>query len=1516
MQSSTRSPFTTVKSEGAILPTDLLQQIVAQEMDGMSPQAYYLAPNERLSEAITRSWNRCLGVWRNFQEQREHLPAERTGITLTRERWLLILFQELGYGRLHFQRSIDVGDVSYPLSHLADNTPLHLTTFRQPIDKRDVTLKRSPHSMMQELLNRSDAHLWGMVSNGLTLRVLRDSASLTRAAYLEFDLDGMMTGEAYSDFTLLWLVCHHSRVVPTADGDAPTTPANCWLEKWSQSAADQGTRALDALRDGVQEAITALGQGFLAQRANGELRAALKSGTLSTGDYYRQLLRLVYRMIFLFVAEERDLLLLPETTEAVRERYRDYYSIGRFRPLAAIRRGSPHPDLYRTLRHISQLLRSGYAPLGLPALGGFLFSERATPNLDAADLANRDLLAAVRVLAFTLEKGVRRPVDYKNLGAEELGSVYESLLELHPQIHIEAAQFTLDAVAGSERKTTGSYYTPSSLINELLNSALEPVVADRLQTAREKSQDAPRTTHHAPLEEAILNIKVVDPACGSGHFLIAAANRLARHLARVRTGDEEPSPEAQRKALRDVVRRCIHGVDINEMAVELCKVALWMETLDPGKPLGFLDKNIQCGNSLIGATPALLRRGIPDDAFKPITGDDKKAASYWKKRNKAERTGQRSMTLGERQPWERLGDLATALLQIDQLGNETLDDVEAQRTRYSSYLRSTDYELNRLWADAWCAAFVWKKESENVRPMTEQVFRNIERNPYSEKDMWPEIQRLRDDYQFFHWHLAFPQIFVPKPATNVSDDEVTGWQGGFDVILGNPPWEQIQLDPREFFATLAPEIANARNMAARNKLINSLKLEHPILYQLYITAVRKNDGHKHFIHASGYFPFTSVGRLNLAPLFTELSRRCVSEYGQLALIIPTGIATDSYNQQFFADLIDRNSLVELIGFENEEFIFSGIANVVRFCILVVSGRAIDSIEPKFAFYIRNMSQLSDQRRYSRLLKDDFALLNPNTRNCPIFRSNVDATITKKLYRQSRVLINEKASTNEWGISQMLMFMMNSDSGLFETSSSDTNLPLYEGKLFWHFDHRFGSYEFKGLSGKGGRGLPNMPLECHTNPNYEIQPRYWVDSAQVNKKLSERWSHNWLLSFREVTSAKLERTVVASIIPKVAVGHKAPIIFPHKSPSTRHSACLLANLNSIIFDYIARQKVGGTSLSYFILKQLPVLEPSIYTVEQIQFIVSRVVELSYTSWGLRAFADECGFAGSPFLWDEERRFTLQAELNALYAHLYQLDRESVLYILEPESVYGDGFPSETFRVLKSNELKLYGSYRTKEVILAIYDEMATAMQTGVPYQTRLDPPPGDPRAAHPWDEERLGEELPMEEWWQESVNSGAVNSEPLAVREAQVSYGAGEGVPALDVGKVARKAENVKREKTRQPSLLEHAPEFNHFEPPAGSRSERLKRVMRLGKPKNVLELQELIAAMGDVDGSIQWLASGSVARLGEMMTVDALRAFLTTEINDAAREGAVKALGMIGETAEDVAVRDAARGVLEDNNGK
>jgi hypothetical protein len=477
--------FIAITSEGGLLPADFLHELPDPKttIEGVTPVAYHLAEGERLNEQINRSWNRLKGCWENFKKAIVEKPAGESTTTDTRERWLLPLFQELGFGRVTTAKPIEVDGRSYPVSHGWNQVPIHLVGSRADLDLRTPgavgAAKASPHSLVQSALNASDAHLWGIASNGLNLRLLRDNVALTRLAYVEFDLQAMFDGDLYSEFFVLWLVCHQSRF----EGEKPS---QYWLERWKKSAEDKTLRALDDLYPGVKKAIAALGSGLVSHPGNTALREKLRTGKLTTQEFYRQVLRVIYRMLFQLVAEDRALLHVPDESEAAlkaRRRYLDFYSIARLRSLTLYRSGTPHPDLWHVFQIVTAKLGSdtGCPELALPPLGSFLWSAaQSTPDLLDSLISNRHFLEAVHAIAFVQDGNVRRAVDYKNLGSEELGSVYQGLLEMHPRINADAGSFELDTAAGNERKTSGSYYTPDSLVQCLLDSALEPVIAERL----------------------------------------------------------------------------------------------------------------------------------------------------------------------------------------------------------------------------------------------------------------------------------------------------------------------------------------------------------------------------------------------------------------------------------------------------------------------------------------------------------------------------------------------------------------------------------------------------------------------------------------------------------------------------------------------------------------------------------------------------------------------------------------------------------------------------------------------------------------------------------------------------------------------------------------------------------------------------------------------------------------------------------------------------------------------------
>jgi hypothetical protein len=1350
--------FSTIRTEGMLLPSDLLQRIASgdSELEGLQSTDYHLAAGEKLTEAISRSWNRLLGVWEIFSKVVQE-SSQDMGTGATRSRWLLPLFQEFGYGTLQRSKVSVIDGKEYPISHFFNPVPIHLLGFGIDLDKRTPgaagAARVSPHGLMQEFLNRSESHLWGFVSNGFLLRILRDNASLTRQAYVEFDLKSMMEGEVYSDFVLLWLLCHQSRI----EVEEGKTPDHCWLEKWSKAAQEQGTRALEDLRNSVEKAITALGSGFLSCRTNNVLREKLRSGSLDKQDYYRQILRVVYRMIFLFAADDRDQLLLPDADPKAKDLYNTYYSTQRLRRLSQKTSGTRHCDLYRSIGLIfDKLEKTGCPELALPALGSFLWSRNAVPDLADCDIANRDFLDCIRTLGFTTRNNTLIVVDYKNLGAEELGSVYESLLELHPDLNTDIATFELSTAGGHERKTTGSYYTPTSLINCLLDSALEPVIAEAV-----KKPDP---------EKAILDLKVCDPACGSGHFLVAAAHRIAKRLAAVRTGDEEPSPQAQRHALRDVIGRCIYGVDINPMSVELCKINLWLEAIEPGKPLSFLDHHIKCGNSLLGTTPALMDKGIPDEAFATIEGDIKGVCTDFKKQNKQEKKGQSFFLFKDDKtlPSDRLGSLATAYYKIDEVADDTIASLQDKQKQYEQFVKSTSYEFGHLLADAWCSAFVIKKDKTFDYLITEKIFRDIEKNPHNLAPwLKTEILRLARQYQFFHWHMEFPSVFQIPAQDQEPDNAHTGLSGGFDCVLGNPPWEKVKLQEKEWFAQRNPDIANAPNAAARKRLIERLKTDNPAMFQAFLDDSRKAEGESHLIRNGGGYPYCGRGDINTYSIFAELKRNLISPNGRVGCLVPSGIATDDTTKFFFQNLTDAASLVSLYDFENREGLFPAVDSRMKFCLLTLTGSQKPAKSgADFVFFATNTSHLIEKDRHFSLSSDEIALLNPNTRTCPIFRRKADAELTKHIYRRVPVLIKEahddkQTEENPWGIGFLRMFDMSNDSHLFRTREQleedgwqlDGNifrkddqeyLPLYEAKMVTLWDHR-SSRVIRSDTATIRQAQPeNLSLAEHEAADIYAMPLYWVKQSDVLAYTPEIWRRQWTCGWRRVSSSTNERTFLQTTFPRAGFGDSIFLMYITESLST--APAMLSSLTTFGFDYFVRQKMGGVNLSFFLVAQLPVLIPSVFfqpfpsqgsPCSLRDWLLTRVLELTYTAWDLELFAKDCGYDGPPFRWDEERRFLLRCELDAAFFHLY-LGTDSEWKEKGSKELMGN-FPTprhavdyimDTFPIVKRKDEQQYGSYRTKDKILEIYNNMTESIRTGKPYQTILDPPPADPSVAHP------------------------------------------------------------------------------------------------------------------------------------------------------------------------------------------
>ncbi|MDI6400719.1 hypothetical protein QLX67_01840 [Balneolaceae bacterium ANBcel3] len=1340
--------FTSITIQGNILSREILEKITREDIDHQDPGSFGFEKKDRVRDEVGLAWASVKDYWHIFNRRRERLKETDTGTTETRNLWMIPFLTELGYTVEKSSAEVLEGK-TYAVSHRAvkrDGFPVHIVGCQQKLDSKDALTQTrlSSHALVQEYLNRNEEHLYALVTNGQRVRLLRNANRLSKLAYLEFDLEKIFEEELFSEFALLFRLLHVTRM-PQKRGEGEASI----IEFYHQESIATGDRIREKLRFAVKESLKQLGNGLIRHPANSDFAEAVGSGAVSPQEYYNKLLRTIYRMLFLIVIEERNLV-FPQDVEdkkevdRFRKLYEQFYSIERLRGLASRKLfvEGEKSDIWEGLKATFRLFEpvGKGQMMGIQPLGGNLFYTNGLEvgedwNLYDLKLNNRTLLEVIANLTITeTEEGQRTRVNYNDLDVEELGSIYEGLLELHPVFYPNGNKSVFGFTEGSERKTTGSYYTRHDLVQQLIKTSLIPVIEERLDKASDRQAK----------EEVLLGIRVCDPAAGSGHFLLAAARELAFALAVVRSGEENPGDDWVLPARRDVIRNCIYGVDKNPPAVELCRLSLWLESHNSGKPLSFLEHKIRCGDSLVGIDRMdWISELIPEGAFKPVSGDEKRIASGYKKQNKLYLDKwQANLFQQNQQLTEDHEQLAEQAEELNRQAEESIQAIQKKEETYES-IRS-----GRTWMREWTAANLYthaffqryteeEHRSGLITSETLDMFLRSKGSYNARLEGKANAAALHNGY--FHWPLEFPEVFQ---------------QGGFDVMLANPPWERIKLQEKEFFATRSDAIANAPNKAARERIIKKLSQIEPELYEDYQSALQKAEASSRFIRGSGRFELTSGGDINTYSIFAELIKNSTNDQGRAGFIVPTGIATDNTNRHYFASLIEEHRLVSLYDFENRKKIFPSVDSRYKFSLLAL-GQPDPARKPQFGFFLHDVLDLQDHRRVFELSKQDFLNINPNTKTTPIFRTRQDAELTAKIYSRVPVLINEEKNQNQWGIKFSTMFHMSNDSHLFKTRDElegrgfqlmgnrfirgeEIWLPLYESKMIWHYDHRLGSYE--GVTSRSSTHIKRPTKEEYQDPCYQILPWYWVRKDDVDQ-LTDR---KWFLGFRDITNSTNERTVISSFTGLVAIGHTQPLIIIENS---LESLFLNAILSTITFDYIARQKVGGTHLTYNYLRQLPVLRSA-----HINKVYALAFEMIYTSWDIKAVADDVwreaddglrhaiqkqwdenkletggyewmppnwkdaypeidwdpeqngGCPFPPFKWDNNRRVLIRAELDASFALLYGLERDELRYILDPQEVYGEEFPGETFRVLKEKEIRNFGEFRTKKLVLEAWDRL--------------------------------------------------------------------------------------------------------------------------------------------------------------------------------------------------------------------
>ena len=1375
--------YTSIHIYGHLLSDDILHSIERDNtLIGNRDQDFGM--DISVSSAIDYVWSSLRNDW-NFYKERagnERLVNKDPYGTRRARDLMERLLQSLGYKLDRQVANIEVAGTGYDISYTCTdlgNMPFviigeNITTDGSinTLDKCSLDYrakgnmrKKSAHATMLEYLNATE-NVYGIISNGQILRIIRNSGQLVKLTYIEFDLRRMLEEDKYTEFCLMFRLLHASRF--RTSGDEP-----CIMERWFNMSIESGNRIRNGLSRAVQTTMETIGNAVLTSKGEGNdaLRRAFADGTMDAARLNKELIHFIYRLLFLFIIEERGLVYqIPDSVDAPdykqqcqwQDIYKKYYAASRLRRLSELSylKQRQYSDLWQGLMDTFHLFEPDTfgEKLGIKPLGGVLFGTETLHWLKQCQVSNRDLLAAFAALnEFTDERQQRVKINYSSLDVEEFGSVYEGILEMRPFVQpgVAASDWLFGFVGGLDRQSTSSYYTRPDLVQNLIKTTLEPVIKDKMANCATTEEKV----------KALLNMKVCDAASGSGHIVLAMARTIAWYVCTLRTGEDNPASLDYRQALREVISRCVYAVDYNPDAVELCKVVLWIEGYCAGKPLSFLDHHIRCGNSVLGVSDLqMLIDGVPDKA---LTAEDKDTLKALKKLNQEAvkavngNTGNEP-TFGFENPFgieemsiAQIG-LADKIRFINHLPEDTLEQEIVKQLRWQELMASARVDCLRRACDIYAYAFYHTVKADELYkdkggtdkeldleaevPYTKTVMRalqEIEAMECLEKgkplptyyrqlsaDFKTEVKRMAEEQRFFHWCVEFPEVFAANK--------------GFDVMCGNPPWDKIKVEDKKWFESHGrADIVNAGTASQRKKAIADLPSTDPILYKEYTKVLADAEALSRFVRLAGRFDLTATGDIDLYPMFAEL---CLSFSKEAwGLVMPTGIAVNDSNKAFFSKLIDENRLVSLYDFENREKLFE-IDSRFKFC-LITAGKA--QTEPRTVsggFYLTRLDHLLDPRRIYTLRTDDFARLNPNTKTCPVFRTSRDAKLTAKIYRNSTILYNEITGENPWNVKFSRMLDMSNDSYLFRTYAQLTAqgatlngntfttvdgeiyVPLYEGKMIWHYNHHYGTWPTEGERPNS----INMPsLDELSNPNSHIMPWYLVPLSAVKDRLVKydkdgnvvwEWKHKWLFAFRDIARGVDMRTFIIAPIPDAkGVGHTATLLYAERG--CMPGASLYGMMSSLIFDYCSRQKIGGTHASINYVKQFPVLTPDqIPSATQWQ-IVKRVAELCYFNHDMDGWAEELWEemseeqrselpqlgAHQPWVYNPERRATLQAELDAIFAHLYGLNTEDLVYILDPEDICGKGCINETFRVLKDNELRQYGEYRTKRLVLEAWNK---------------------------------------------------------------------------------------------------------------------------------------------------------------------------------------------------------------------
>lgn len=1186
-----------ITTSGALISSDFLDSL--RQVDNSNPRVRpetfvsldgSVPSRKEMDARMVDEWKRLCQQWDEVS-----FRIKRMDVSEARRRWIIPLLHGLGYEPVYLSQDVVPGKderLKFHLSHKGwhesrtTGVPVPFVHTVAPGDDLDTRPPKggrnakSPHGTLQLFLNTSKRHTWALLTNGLVLRVMRDFYHTYTKGYVEFDLENIFRERSYSDFRALYRIAHTSRFFPGDEGVCP-------LEFFYQQSLAAGIKVGDDLRKNVRKSIETLANSFLDQATAEKL---VEDEELCR-EYYREILQVVYRIIFLLFAEQRGM--LPSRDSL----YAEEYSITRLRerterPIVRDR----HHDLWEGLQATFRLLKEGCQPLKVHGYNGSLFYDGDLKFLSGLECKNSELLKAVRYLTHIERDKVLQRISYVDLGVEEIGSIYESLLDYNPRVLARpeeidgdkyvAHTFVLDP-RGAARKTTGSYYTHPKLVDELIKSALKPVLEDRLETARKEGKD---------LEKALLDIKVCDPACGSAAFLTASTNFLGHELAKIRTGMDYPEDTAEREARREVLQHCIYGVDLNPMAVELAKVSLWINACVPDKPLNFLDHHIKCGNSLIGTTPELIKQGILEDAFNPVTGDDKKAAKEVKKTNRQQLKNIALATFHE----EKTSlDEPTEFANLANAAEDDAAGVEKKREDFERIKHSEKHQRRKLVADTWTASFFWPLKRDAPLPPTQQILTQIQREggQNSEKNTIGMIETLAHEYNFFHWYLEFPDVF------NKNDP-------GFDCVIGNPPWEIVELNEDEFFSVYIGFDELGKTKRKKKEQYNKI-LQNDEILTLYSHEKNKIDKFNNYVKTNAHYQKVDrkkgfPPKNNTYRLFIESFYNISNNQAYCGMITPLGIQGDEGCISIKRDLLIPNTKFSTIyGFNENNDYFN--VNQAFAVFSFAKGKTTDEI-----LFYQNLHNFEDVKLKTNI-PISVDLINKISSELLLYEisSTRELSIIKKLYSHPK--LQDIIDNNEINI-QFGSEEINETRGSPYFSEESCQTPLIKGD----------------------------GVKPYVKP---IISRF-IETNFFNSKSKNNYANNYRLIWGDVRNKNMSKRMCFTLSePNCAIGNSVNYII-QKENNVDILAYLACIFNSFIIEYCFRKISSNNHVNKRTVKELPVNISGINS-KRLSYIIKIFNEI--------------------YQKNEENNSDNIAKINALVALIYDINIEELEYILDSYSV---------------------------------------------------------------------------------------------------------------------------------------------------------------------------------------------------------------------------------------------------------